>query len=252
MAEAVRTSFLREWDTSLKIPALLVLMLSMAFVREPVLLPVLPLVATVLYALSGLPFSSLTSVLKAPLALVLAVGIFIVIFSGGETFLSIGPLSLSSEGSIQAAGILVRVASVIAVGAVATGTTSLVGLSRSLRRMLVPPLMVDMGMLTGRYIMVIGEDHRQMSLARKLRGYRSGRWFLQDLRVVAPSAATLLIRSFGRSERVFCAMKLRGYGQPHREGCSGSAQRSPRDILLLLATLAVAALLLILQFTWNG
>ena len=252
MADAAPAPILREWETSLKIPALLALMLSMAFVREPVLMPALPAIAAILFALSGLPVRSLLSVLKVPLLLVLAVGLFIALFSGGEILFSIGPVSLSREGAVQAAGIVARVASVITVGSVMTGTTSLAGLSRSLRRMFIPPVLVDMGMLTGRYIMVIGEDHRRMVVARRLRGYRSGRSFLKDLRVVAPSAATLLIRSFGRSERVFSAMRLRGYGQPHREGCSGRIPQTIRDVLLLLAALAVAAVLLIIQFTWNG
>lgn len=248
MADSGRGGLLSRWETSLKVPALFLLMLCMAFVRKPELITLLPVISAGLFIVSGKTLRSLLSILRIPLLLVLAVGVFIALFSGGEPLLTLGAVRLSREGALEAAGILVRVASVVTVGSVLTRTTSLTGLSRSLRRIGVPSVLTDMGVLTGRYIRLIGEDHGRMLVARRLRGYRSGRSFFRDLGVAVQASATLLIRSFKRSERVFHAMKLRGYGQAGFSRGSGHVSYTISDYSLLAATVLVSVLLLVLEF----
>ncbi|MBN2587716.1 MAG: cobalt ECF transporter T component CbiQ [Candidatus Fermentibacteraceae bacterium] len=242
-----RGSILRGWDTALKIPALFLLMMAVAFVREPLLLPLLPLIALACFLSSGLSFHSLLKVLRIPLFLVLFVALFMALFSGREVMLALGPLAIRKEGVLLALGILVRVASVMTIGSVMTGTTPLAGLSEALRRMRIPPMMVDIGVLTGRYIMVIGEDHRQMAISRRLRGYRPGISFMKTLRVVVPTTASLLIRGFGRSERVFSAMRMRGYGKGTRVADTARRAFTVRDVCLTVGTTGAAVALLVLE-----
>jgi cobalt/nickel transport system permease protein len=242
-----RGSFLREWDTALKIPALFLLMLAMAFVREPLLLPFLPLIALACFLSSGLSIHSLLKALRIPLFLVVFVASFMALFSGKEIMLALGPLALRKEGSLLALGVLVRVASVMTIGSVMIGTTPLAGLSAALRRMRIPPMMVDIGVLTGRYIMVIGEDHRRMAVSRRLRGYLPGMSFMKTLRVAVPTTATLLIRGFGRSERVFSAMRMRGYGQGTLVADTARRVFTVRDVILTVGTAGAAIALLVLE-----
>ncbi len=242
-----RRSILREWDTALKVPALFLLMMAMAFVREPFLLPFLLLIALASYLSSGLSFHTLLKTLRIPLFLVLFVACFMALFSGREIMLALGPLTLRKEGVMLALGILVRVASVITIGSVMTGTTPLAGLSTALRRMHIPSMMVDIGILTGRYIMVIGEDYRQMTISRRLRGFQPGKSFMKTLNVIVPTTATLLIRGFGRSERVYCAIRMRGYGHGTLLADAARHTFTVRDVCLSIGTVGIAVVLLVLE-----
>lgn len=242
---SLRPPPLRQWDTSLKVPGLFLLMTAAASIRSLRLAPLPVMVALGLYAISGLRAGRLLKTLRIPLALAAVMGLFTALFTGTDTLFVLGPAVFRREGFEMALVILARVTGVMTVGAVMVGTTPLAGLSSAMRRLRVPPLLADMGILTGRYIMVIGEDHRLMSTARKLRGYRPG--LVPALRVAVPAAAALLVRGFKRSENVFNAMRMRGYGEvplrPHR-GCAGF---TPGDMLLFLVVILVSTALLALE-----
>jgi cobalt/nickel transport system permease protein len=76
-----------------------------------------------------------------------------------------------------------------------------------------------------------------MERAMRLRGFR-GRSF-RGLTALASLAGSLLVRSYERSDLVYKAMVLRGYGQPTRP--LDDFQVRPADIAGLLAILLVAA-----------
>jgi cobalt/nickel transport system permease protein len=242
---------LRNWDPSVKIPALMLLMFAMAFVRSTVPLLLIPIPAIAAFLLSGISLGDLLGHFRIPLALVLFVSLFIAFFSGETVLLRIGPLHLMREGALQGLGVVVRVACIITVGLAMTATTPLSDLSRSLKRIWLPDMLVDMGVLTGRYIMVIGEDHERMIRARRLRGYRSSGSIRGFFRVLVPTTATLLVRGFKRSERVFSAMRARGYGEASRVK-SGKLKLDMRDIILLLVTLALAILLVFAEIDYGS
>jgi cobalt/nickel transport system permease protein len=246
--ERTRGSLLRNWHASLKIPALMVLIFSMAFMRA--LMPVLVLLPLSLltFSISGLHIADLMRYLKTPLLLVLAVGLFIALFSGEIVLLRIGPLSLMREGVIAGASILLRVTGIMIIGFLMVRTTSLSEISTSLRRMRLPGLLVDMGILTGRYIMVIGEDHERMTVARRLRGYSHAILSRRFFKVMAPVTATLLVRGFKRSERVFGAMKTRGYGATTPDE-SIVRPLEPSDVILFSLTVLISAGLIMLELT---
>lgn len=239
------------WDTSLKIPSLFLLMMSMALIRDQHLIPLLPCIAAVLFIASGIPLSLLLTRLRAPVVFLLFVSVFLVLFSEGETLARIGPFDLKSLGAILALNTWVRVLSVISVGIVMIQTTPLSGLSGKLKRMLIPHILIDIGIMTGRYIMVIGEDYSKMKNARKLRGYAPGRSLTRRLGVIVPTAATLLIKGFQQSERVFHAMRMRGYGSNFTGDDRSRALERPStlSILLSFATIAVSLLLIVLEIT---
>jgi len=238
---------LENWDTSLKIPALFILMMSMAFIRETTLLPVLPVIASVLFILSGLPFSLLLSRFRAPAYILLFVSVFLMLFSGDEVLVRTGPVTLKLQGTIIALTTWLRVLSVITVGMVMIHTTPLTGLSEKLKKVRIPRILIDIGIMTGRYIMVIGEDYNQMKTARKLRGYVPGKSLTRRFRVIIPTAATLLIKGFQQSEMVFNAMCMRGYGNSIPENEILSEKHSKIDIVLFFAITAVSVFLVILE-----
>ena len=237
------------WDTTLKIPSLFLLMMSMAFIRDQRLMILLPSVAAFLFTASGVRFRILLLRFRTPVLFLLFVSVFLILFSGGTPLFTVGPVVLSFQGTILALNTCVRVLSVITIGIVMVHTTPLSGLSEKLKRIHIPPILVDIGVMTGRYIMVIGEDHSKMKNARKLRGYVPGGSLVKRFKVIVPAAATLLIRGFQQSEMVFNAMHMRGYGACLTDKGNDSANKvfSNSGIILFLATVTVSILLVVLE-----
>ncbi|MEA3266300.1 MAG: energy-coupling factor transporter transmembrane component T [Candidatus Fermentibacteria bacterium] len=248
-SENARIKVFENWDTTLKIPSLFLLMMSMAFIRDQRLMFLLPCIAAVLFIASGVRLSILLSRFRAPLLFLLFVSTFLILFSEGETFLTAGPFALKLKGLILAINICIRVLSVIAIGVVMVNTTPLSGLSVKLKKMLIPSILVDIGIMTGRYIMVIGEDYRKMKNARKLRGYVPGGSISKRFKVIVPASATLLIRGFQQSEMVFHAMHMRGYGGDfvRRNTRNGYNGFSASGVIMFLLTVTLSVMLVILE-----
>ena len=244
-----RTKVFSEWDAQLKIPVFFLLMMSMAFVRDNRLMFLLPCISATLFTASGISFSTLISKLKAPLALLLSVSIFLMLFSGGETLYRIGFVAIKSSGITMAINTCVRVLSIITIGMVMVETTPLAGISRKLKQMKIPKILVDIGILTGRYIMVTGEDFSKMKNSRKLRGYVPGKSIASRLRIIVPTSATLLIRGFQQSEMLFNAMHMRGYGACLDNTEYNQKKPSLLDIIMFLSIFIVSLALIILEFS---
>lgn len=250
-AEKTRKSFFKNWETSLKIPSLFFLMLAMALVRNSNLIVLLPIIAVALFFFSGISLSLLFSRLKVPASLLLFVSLFMILFSGDEILFKAGFISIRTDGIYLAINMCIRVLSVVSVGIVMVNSTSLSGLSGKLKSMMLPSLLVDIGVMTGRYIMVIGEDYDQMKIARKLRGYVPGKSITGRFKVTVPTAATLLIRGFEQSEMVFNAMKMRGYGNAVVEEKFSVRELSKFSVYMSLSVAVVALLLVVLEFAFG-
>ena len=251
LPQSRRMKVFENWDTSLKVPALFLLMMSMALIRDQHLIPLLPCIAVIMFIASGVPFSLLLSRFRAPVVFLLFVSVFLILFSEDTVLVRMGPLVLKSQGAILALNTCVRVLSVITVGIIMIHTTPLSGLSGKLKRMLIPHILVDIGIMTGRYIMVIGEDYTKMKNARKLRGYMPGKSITRRFGVIVPTAATLLIKGFQQSERVFNAMRMRGYGSSEASENRDNTLEKPSisSIFMFLATITVSVLLIVLEIT---
>jgi cobalt/nickel transport system permease protein len=102
-------------------------------------------------------------------------------------------------------------------------------------------------MLTHRYVFVLSEELSRMKVARKARGFSGGRSLLDRgaFRVLANTAGMLLVRAGDRADRIFEALKARGF--------SGEmdAWRTTRialaDVAFLAALWAFASLMLYLE-----
>ncbi|MDQ7779266.1 MAG: cobalt ECF transporter T component CbiQ [Planctomycetota bacterium] len=88
-------------------------------------------------------------------------------------------------------------------------TTSFPYLALGLRRLLVPSIFTDLLGLSYRYLHVLAEEAGRIRQAAALRGYRS-RWLPQAV-IVGRMIGNLFLRGYGRAERVYRAMILRGY-----------------------------------------
>ena len=203
---------IHRWQQNYKLVGLLSLIFAFAFIRSLILLPIIILITGVIFFLSGLPFSYLLSRLKYPGWFILAV-VFLLPFMVGETVLfQWGELAVKLEGCQTTALIVVRFFCIITVSLVLFGTAPFLSSVKGLRSLGLPPVIVDMTLLSYRYLEEVGAMVDTMERAMKLRGFDKHNFQYRNLQVLARLIGSLLVRSYEKSTRIYQAMILRGYG----------------------------------------
>ncbi len=212
-------SWLHRWRPLPKVVGLLALMAAFAQVQRLALLALVWAVVVALWALSGLPWRRGLKRLAAPGVLLIAFVLFLP-FAVGDTLLwQWGSLALRWEGLERALCLGGRSLALLALMTLLGETTPLPELLAALRALGIPQLLLELAWLTQRYLQEISTQWQQMQRAARLRGWqpRGSLWqpgptWRQDLPFLAAAVGTLLVRSYERSQRVYQALCLRGYG----------------------------------------
>jgi cobalt/nickel transport system permease protein len=240
-AYAHRDSPLHRWEPRCKLVALLALLFAFAFVRDLRLLPAMLVVTVALYAASRLPVAFLLSRLRYPGMFLLLFALVVPLLVGSKVLLQFGPLALYREGVLFVLLVTTRFGAMLTVGMVLFGTTPLLTTVRALRALGLPDILADMTLLAYRYLHDLGRDLRTMQTAMRLRGFQGLAFGPRNLRMLAALVGSLLVRSYARSERVYQAMILRGYG--HTPACCVPTLVPVlrADLLALMGMLLVAA-----------
>jgi cobalt/nickel transport system permease protein len=119
----------------------------------------------------------------------------------------------------------------LSVGAavILTATTPATDLLRALRGLHAPRVIVATVSFMYRYIFVIGEEAQRLIRARECRsavvGKDSGGSLRWRARILGNMVGSLFIRSFGRAERIYDAMRSRGYDGEMRSLAVSSLRR---------------------------
>lgn len=205
-------SVIHRWEQRSKLVAMIALMFAFAFVDTLILLPAMILVTAILYKLSGLPLSFLRQRLRYPGLFILVVVILIPFVTQGTVLLDLGFVSITVEGIRTVLLVATRFLCILTVGLVLFGTAPFLTSVQAMRSLRLPAIMVDMTLLAYRYLEELGETRLTMQRASHLRGFRSNRLNFHTLRTLSGLAGSLIIHSYDRSERVYQAMRLRGYG----------------------------------------
>jgi cobalt/nickel transport system permease protein len=215
------------------------------FVVVVVLTPVTHLAA---FAAYGLIVVALVAVSRVPprylirrlwpAAPFVGVALVLPLVATGER-IEVGGLSVAVEGLRGGLALLLKVVLSATSAVLFAATTEPGELVRGLHRLRLPePLVQILGFML-RYLEVVSDEVRRMSIALTSRGFRARS--PRHWPVLARTMGALFIRSFERGERVHLAMVSRGYtGRlPMR-----SAAASPRDWAQAVAVPALAALAL--------
>ena len=227
------------WDPRYKLIGLITLVFAFSFVRDLRMLLAMVGVTVAIYAISKLPASFMVRRLRYPSFFLLAMVVILVFLSGENVITSLGPISVRQEGLLAAALVATRFLCILTMGMVLFGTTPLLTSIKAMRALGLPAIMADMALLAFRYLQEIGQDLRRMQTSMRLRGFTGRRFSLRGLRILAWLSGSLLLHSYERSEWVYKAMILRGYGHaPHPEV---EFQSQPRDVVILCAVIAIAA-----------
>jgi cobalt/nickel transport system permease protein len=155
-------------------------------------------------------------------------------------------LAVTSEGLQRFLAFTIRVwfcVASLSLLILSTGFDKLLKLLSSLR---VPAIIVQMFSLTYRYFFVSVHETQRMLLAKEARTYMSRRTInfstLKDLGLIL---AALFIRTFERSERVYMAMKSRGFEIENSNRTAIPSLRF-RDFIFASSTVAVFGLIVLL------
>lgn len=104
----------------------------------------------------------------------------------------------------------------------------------------IPGLLVQLGLLTYRYVFVLADELARLRIALRVRGYKN-RANRHSYRTAGHVAGTLLVRGYERAERVGQAMRCRGFDGHFRS--LTSFQTRPADVLAFLLIVTSAATL---------
>lgn len=241
---------LHRWEPRNKLVGLMALIFAFSFVQDLRLLPAMLAATAALYVLSRLPVSFLLTRLRAPGFFLLFVAILLPFFSGSTVLVRIGPLALRQEGCLELLPILAKFVSILTVGLVLFGTAPFLTTIKAMRALGLPAILADMTLFSYRYIYEIGNDLQTMETAMGLRGFRARRPGSRTLGVLASLAGSILVRSYERSDRIYKAMILRGYGRAPRRRDEFQAQ--PRDVIAAGGVLLVAAGFVVAELILRG
>lgn len=157
--------------------------------------------------LSQLPGHYFRRRARYPGLFILAVVITAPLSMGRHSLLQWQHIHLYAEGLSWAILVASRFGSLLLFMLTLLGTTPLPHLLAALRALGLSPWLLDLFLLTIRYLQDLIDCIRAMQIAMRLRG--GGRQI--NLRHWAALTGSLLIRSYEQSERIYRAMRLRGY-----------------------------------------
>ena len=157
-------------------------------------------------ALAELPYKLLLPRMLVALPFCLFAGISNVFFDRGAAFVFGGVVV--SYGLLSLAVILLKMYLCVMAALLLVATTPFPEITAQLRRLRVPTVFVMVFEMTFRYIGVLFEETYSMIIAYRL---RSGSKKALEMRHMGPFAGQILLRGFDKAERIYAAMRCRGY-----------------------------------------
>ncbi|MCL4692719.1 MAG: hypothetical protein KJ060_09450 [Candidatus Hydrogenedentes bacterium] len=142
-------------------------------------------------------------------------------------------LAFTWPGLLAGLVIAARANAIVLIITTLLTTMEAADLARALRSLRVPPALVTLFLLTGRYVFVLQTEYQRLRRAMWMRAFQP-RTNRHTLRAFGNLVGMLVVKGFDRSERVYQAMKCRGYTGvfPARE----PAQWALRDAMFACGT----------------
>jgi cobalt/nickel transport system permease protein len=197
------------------------------------------------HILAAIIFASLTahaigreyvSLIQYPIWFLAPSLILITIITPGKAIMTLWHISISTAGVRLAFETGLRSVASLTILFFLAFTTTVPQLVTALNRLWIPDPIIELLLLSYRAVQVLLDETLRLSTAATLRGGQTSRYAL--FRTTKRLAASLLIRSIDRAERVEMAMQARGYhGEfPMRTQSNRGYIYSVGIILLLVMT----------------
>jgi cobalt/nickel transport system permease protein len=150
----------------------------------------------------------------------------------------LGPLQVSAHGVEAALLLVIKALTILTVALTLVASTPAPLVLRAAHSLRVPGLLVQLTLLTYRYLFVLTDELARLRIALRVRGYRN-RASWHSYRTVGHVAGTLLVRSSERADRIGQAMRCRGFDGRFRS--LAAFRTAPGDVAFFLATTGTAA-----------
>lgn len=206
-------TFIHALDPRAKFIGFMVLIFTFSFIKSLSLLPFIIFITASIFISSKISFAYLLKKWCLPSFFIVTMSLFLVFFSKGETLLSLGPLDIKLEGIIAMILIVIKFLCIFTIMITLFETTNFLTIIKVMDSLGLPSILTDMTMFTYRYLFELGENLNSMQIAMRMRGFKNTK--LKDMVHLASLFGTILVRSYEKSERVYQAMVLRGYGNNH-------------------------------------
>jgi cobalt/nickel transport system permease protein len=201
---------LHRFDPRAKLIAFLFLIFSVVLIPDLKVAFVGLFFAVFLLILSRIPLTFVLSYLKWVAMFVLSFLVILMFTFPGEEIASFYFLSISAEGLYTGSLITVRAFSAVILIFPMIGTMRFDTTIKALEGLKVPNSLVQMLMFTYRYIFVFIDEFQRIWTAMVSRGFKL-RTTLYALRTIGKALGMLFVMSYERAERVYRAMRSRGY-----------------------------------------
>jgi cobalt/nickel transport system permease protein len=166
--------------------------------------------AAVAMALSGVSPLTIAKRLLPLNVLLLVVAVVLPVTTPGTAVGHLGPISLSHEGLLLAAKIVLKGNAILLMLVSLLGSMDGSTFGHAMSHLRVPEKLTHLLLFTVRYLDVLRLESLRLRGAMKVRGFRP-RVNRHTYRTYGYLVGMLLVRSFDRSERIVAAMKCRGF-----------------------------------------
>jgi len=203
-------------EPRIKLVSCLGLMVSIVSLSSVAALVGAVLVLAVFLLVSRLPVRYVLARLLVALPFSAAVLFLLPFTEGGSPLLVLDlgfwHLAASREGFTHAVVLSLRLVAALLVVTLLTSTTRFTTLLRAMESLRVPPIFPRLMEFTVRYLFILVDEIQRMQRARQSRGFKARRlWEPTTLRTLGQLIGVLFLRSLERSERVYLAMRSRGF-----------------------------------------
>ena len=239
------------WEPRCKFIGLMGLIFSFSGIQSLILLPVILGITLIFYVISRLPWSFLRQRLRYPGWFLLGIVIFLPFIAGETVLWEWGVVSVRLEGCLAVILISVRFFCILVLALILFGTAPFLIMIKAMGQLGLPLVLGDMMLLSYRYLTEFGDRLKTLKIASRLRGFNPKRFSWRNIQTLAALMGTLLVRTYEQSERVYQAMRLRGYGHS-RSMLKYTSSIDPLDYIATLGVLGIALGLAISQIFLNS
>jgi len=240
-------SSIQRWDPRVKLVSMGLFVFGVATLKTlPVAVAAL-VAGTLFVRITGMPIGFVWGALKwVLLFLIPFFGIMPFTYPGPPAFEVLG-IGFSMEGLRLGLLIMVKAVAIVLTAYAVFGSARFDVSMIALQRLKVPSILVQMLLFTYRYIFVLIEEMRRMTIAMRVRGFVMGT-NLYTLKVIGNFVGSLLVRSFERTDRVYKAMLSKGYDGQFRT----LVQFQARNKDFAKAALVVGTVVVLLAVDFEG
>lgn len=236
-----KESSIQRWDPRLKIFSLGIFIFGIALLKTvPFAFGALG-VAIACLLISRLPISFVVLGMRWVVLFLLPFVIILPITFPGEASFKVVGIPFKLEGMRLAILIIIKAVAIVMTTYTTFGSARFNVSMIAMQHLKCPKIIIQMILFTYRYIFLFLDEMKRMDTAMKSRGFVK-KTNLDTLRVLGNFVGTLLVRSFGRTVRVYNAMLSKGYnGEFHTfdsfEACGKDFVKAALVIVMTLVLL---------------